>query len=121
MARVYDVPTEQLVATLGGHTNFVTSVAFSPDGKSVVTGSRDGTARVGRADGGLPVVVLSGHSASVVDAGFSPDGRAVVTLDEDGTARIWDAGTEPHLSVLGVERGPVADAELSHTRLRLRE
>jgi len=46
MARLWDAQTGQELATLKGHTHLLTSVAFSPDGKIILTGSRDGTARL---------------------------------------------------------------------------
>jgi WD40 repeat protein len=74
-----------------GHTGPVTSVAFSPDGRRVVTGSRDNTARVWDLSSPTPVASrLEGHQRDVTSVAFSPDGRRVVTGSGDNTARVWD-------------------------------
>ena len=74
-----------------GHTGEVNSVAFSPDGKRVVTGSADNTARVWDLSGATPAAtVLEGHRDRVSSVAFSPDGKRVVTGSLDKTARVWD-------------------------------
>ncbi|MBL9008082.1 MAG: CHAT domain-containing protein [Myxococcales bacterium] len=76
---------------LRGHEDFVRSVAFSPDGKKIVTGSFDHTARVWNADGSGDPLPLKGHEESVIAVAFSPDGTKIVTGSEDKTARVWNA------------------------------
>jgi DNA-binding beta-propeller fold protein YncE len=79
---------------LKGHDSGVTDVAFSPDGKHIVTASWDKTARVWDAETGKPIgEPLTGHTGSVRSAAFSPDGKRIVTASEDKTARLWDAET----------------------------
>jgi WD40 repeat protein len=84
-------------SVLRGHEGRVVSALFSPDGRSVVTASSDGTARVWRADGSGEPVVLRDHEGYVRSASFSPDGRSVITASMDGTARVWrsDGSGEP--------------------------
>ncbi len=73
----------------------VNSVAFSPDGKTVLTGSGDGTARLWEAATGKPVSVFSPmkHGSGVTSVAFSPDGKTVFTGSLDGTARLWEAAS----------------------------
>lgn len=81
--------------TLLGHSGTITSVAFSKDGKHLVTASVDQTARVWDTATGKMVAELRGHSQEVNSAEFSPDdtGKLVVTAGKDGTAHVWDAAT----------------------------
>jgi WD40 repeat protein len=76
---------------LRGHESVITSVAFSPDGKKIVTGSKDKTARIWNADGSGASVVLKGHEDSVTSVAFSPDGKKIVSGSKDKTARILNA------------------------------
>src|SRR5438128_9360852 len=81
------------LVTPEGHTRVITSAAFSPDGRWVVTASKDRTARIWEVKTGREVVLLRGHADAVSAAAFSPDGRWVVTASEDRTARVWDVAT----------------------------
>src|SRR5215211_2745704 len=78
---------------LRGHTGWIGHAAFSPDGKRVVTASRDGRAALWDASTGARGAWLKGHRDRVSWAVFSPDGRLVATASRDGTARVWDADT----------------------------
>jgi WD40 repeat protein len=80
----------RLHRVLNGHSNWVTSAAFSGDGKRVVTASGDNTARIWDAESGKEIAVLKGHTGIVNSAAFSGDGKRVVTASGDNTARIWD-------------------------------
>ena len=92
-----------------GHKGPVNSVIFSPDGKRVVTGSSDKTARVWDLSGPTPVAtVLEGHKGLVFSVMFSPDGKRVVTGSSDKTARVWDlSGPTPVATVLEGHKGLV--------------
>jgi len=81
--------TGQKLASLEGHTDWVRSVSFSPDGQRVVTCSEDRTAAVWDFATGAQVARL-GHTAGVVSAAFSPDGLRFLTISTDNTARVWD-------------------------------
>jgi len=76
-----------------GHTNWLSSVKFSPDGQRIVTASWDGTAKIWDASTGELLANLEGHTGVVESAVFSPDGKKIVTASDDHTAKIWDAST----------------------------
>lgn len=77
---------------LEGHLHPITSVAFSPDGLCVLTGSRDMTAKIWDAETGRQVLTLTGHEHVVQSVAYAPDGQRVVTGSLDNTAKLWDAG-----------------------------
>ena len=77
---------------LQGHDNAVLSVAFSPDGQSLASGSADKTVRVWnlRQPTAAPIV-LQGHHNAVLSVAFSPDGQTLASEGgDDGTVRLWD-------------------------------
>ena len=71
----------------------VWAVAFSPDGKTLLTGSEDGVARLWDAESSRPLGQPMRHERSVTALAFSRDGKRLVTGSHDGTARLWDAET----------------------------
>jgi WD40 repeat protein len=87
--RLWSLPGGNLLATLEGHTDYVSSIAFSPDGRYLVSGGWDQTARVWQVPSGRPLAVLRGQGAQIDGVAFNPDGRLVAAASEDGTARIY--------------------------------
>jgi hypothetical protein len=76
------------------HTDLVTSVAFSPDGKRIVSGSADRTVHLWDATTGKPIgQPLTGHTDVVISVAFSPDGKQIVSGSADRTVHLWDATT----------------------------
>ncbi|MGE0421156.1 MAG: WD40 repeat domain-containing protein [Reyranellaceae bacterium] len=86
--RIWEIPSGKLLARMYGHTDFVTVVAFSPDGSQALSVSKDATARLWHGTSGAPLAVLRGHHGFMTSAAFSPDGGRILTAG-DNTARVW--------------------------------
>jgi len=112
------------VRTLTGHSDQVFSVAISPEGKRIVSGSADKLVKIWNAEtgaevsscvvlhlakrGGLPesgvrwqVCTLTGHTEEVNEVAFSPDGKRVVSGSDDKLVKIWDVATGAEVSSFG--------------------
>lgn len=75
------------------HPAPVDAAAFSPDGKTIVTGGDDHKARLWDAATARPIGSPLPHEGEVMSVAFSPDGKAILTGSTDKTARLWDAAT----------------------------
>jgi WD40 repeat protein len=98
---------------LAGHAAYVYVVAFSPDGRRLVSASDDGTARLFSVPDGAEVADLKGHTSVINGAAFSPDGQLVVTASSDKTARVFSASDGRLVTVLSGHSDEVEDAEFS--------
>ena len=86
--RIWDVATQKESAPLMEHTDDVISLAFSPDGQWLATGSVDGVARIWEVATGQEVTRIQ-HRGQVQTVAFSPDGHWLVTASGH-VAKVWD-------------------------------
>jgi WD40 repeat protein len=90
----------------GAHTEQVTSVAISPDGRRIATASNDGTARIWDAQTGAPIDMLrySNNPKALTYAAIRHDGQRIATTSRDGTAQLWPVAVSPREAVDAAER-----------------
>jgi WD40 repeat protein len=69
------------------------SVAFSPDGQTLATGSNDKTVRLWHVTTARALRAFEGHPDGVRSVAFSPDGQTLATGSNDQTVRLWDVAT----------------------------
>jgi WD40 repeat protein len=103
---------------LGSHAGRVRALAFTPDGRRLVTASDDGTARlweVAAHDPARPPLVLRGHTAPLTSLAIDASGRLLVTGSDDGTVRTWNlaAGDPSASSTVLTSRAPSGRAGIS--------
>ena len=104
-ARLWDVATRKSLVRFGPH-GAVASADISPDGRLLVTGSWDQSAKIWNTESGQAIRKLEGvHKGYVNSVEFSPDGKTILTASDDGTARLWDvaSGAPLEISFLGHE------------------
>ena len=88
------------LAKLEGHREHVNSVCFSPDGKTLASGSGDKSVRLWDVATGAEVAKLEGHSRELTSVCFSPDGKTLASGSADGSVCLWDAATGAEVAKL---------------------
>ncbi|MBW4478464.1 MAG: hypothetical protein KME54_16760 [Tolypothrix brevis GSE-NOS-MK-07-07A] len=83
-------PDGNLIRTLTGHTESVNTIAFSVDGKYLISGSDDSKLKVWDWQTGVEVRALTGHTHSVTAIALSVDGKYLISGSSDSTLKVWD-------------------------------
>jgi WD40 repeat protein len=133
--KLWDVTTGRLLRTFSGHLEPVTSVAFSPDGRQVLSGSRahvlvsevakpiskvDNTLKLWDMATGQLIHSFNGHLRPVTSVAFSTDGSRVVSGDgTDKTAKLWDVATGRLLRTFAGHLGEVTSVAFTPSGLRM--
>jgi WD40 repeat protein len=82
-----------VLLTLKGHTSHIFCAAFSADGRRILTGSWDQTAKLWETVTGQELLTFKAHTGPIMKARFSPDGQRIATASFDGLAKLWDIAT----------------------------
>ena len=90
---VRDAATGELLRTLRGHNDRVNEVAFTPDGRRLVSRSTDGAVHLWDPATGAELLALNGPE-HVGDPAVSEDGRQIVAVHSDGTLSLWETATD---------------------------
>jgi WD40 repeat protein len=88
--RLWDVATGKQQMALKGHRDVVSAVVFSPDGKTVATGSEDHTIKLWDVATGNEIAILNGHTDEVVALVYSRDGKTLASGSKDKTIKLWE-------------------------------
>jgi serine/threonine protein kinase len=86
-------PVSPVDKTLTGHSGQVYSLAYSPDGRYLASGSKDRTIKIWEVATGKELRTLTGHSGVVLSVAYSPDGRYLASGSQDKTIKIWEVAT----------------------------
>jgi len=91
-------PRDQSIRTFTGHPDGVSSVSFSPDGRTALSGSGDKTLKLWDVAMGKEIRTFTGHSDDVSSVSFSPDGGTALSGSADETLKLWDLGGWPQVT-----------------------
>jgi eukaryotic-like serine/threonine-protein kinase len=122
--KIWNATTGEKVLSLPGHVGGLRGVAFSPDGRRLVSAGLDQTVKVWDATTGDEVLTLRGHLDSIVSVAFSPDGSKLASASVDNTVRVWDASPlegepTPEYRTLPGHQGAVTDVAFHPTDERI--
>ena len=90
-----------------GHSNAITDIKITPDGKRCISASEDSTLRIWDIETGMCLRVLEGHQGAVNTFAITPDGRKCVSGANDRILRVWDIETGASLRILKKHRGRI--------------
>ena len=96
--------TERHLRTLEGHNRSVNSVAFSPDGQTLASGSRDETIRLWNVNTGELMDTFAEHASRVYSIAFSPDGQRLASGNWDDPIQLWNVNTGELIAAFGDDR-----------------
>jgi WD40 repeat protein len=91
--KLWDLQTGEPFLTLFGHKEWVHSLAISPDGRTLVSGSKDKTVRIWNLSAGELLHTLAGHDGGVKAVAVSPDGQMLLSGSDDATIKLWEIRT----------------------------
>ncbi|QLE50902.1 serine/threonine protein kinase [Nostoc sp. C057] len=109
-------PCYSLLSTLSGHAWAVLTVAFSPDGNILATGSDDNTIKLWEVNTGQLICTLVGHSWSVVAVAFTADGETLLSASCDKTVKLWKVSTAEEIVTLSGHIDSVSAVAVSKVR-----
>jgi glucose repression regulatory protein TUP1 len=114
--QIWEIDTKYVRNAFKGHTHWIGSLRFSPNGRLLVSASDDNTARLWNMRDGAAMFLIEDkleptflNNPYYTSAAFSPDGRYVAASHRDGIVRIWNARTGQLMRKLKVHINPVDD------------
>ncbi len=109
-------PTWKCIRTLKDHLSSINTIAFSPDGQTIASGSADRTIKLWYINSTVPCWTLGVHSSLVDAIAFSPDGQTIASGSWDYTIKIWDVETGELIHTFGEHSGWIKCIAISSDR-----
>ena len=98
--RQWNVADGKLMRVFEGHGDALYSIALSPNGKTLATGSYDQKIKLWDAASGKELTTLSGHNGAVFGLAFRPDGKVLASASADRTVKLWNVETAKRTDTL---------------------
>lgn len=111
--RLQDMNTQESKAILKGHRRKITSLIFSPDGKTLISGSYDQTIRLWNTETGNPKDILKCATNGVLELAISPDGEVLASSGRSELIQLWNLKTASHIGTLTGHSGSITALAIS--------
>jgi WD40 repeat protein len=90
VVKVFSTKDGSVLFKMKKHTDWVTAVAFSPNGEWLATGDRNGGLTIWDADNGLEIHTTAGHRIGVTALSWRGDSKLLASSSEDGSVKVWE-------------------------------
>ena len=90
LVKLWSTKTGQMQHKIKKHTDWVTAVAFSPNGQMVATADRNGGISIWDPENAQELFTLAGHKSSVTALSWRGDSKLLASSSEDGTVKLWE-------------------------------
>lgn len=114
MLRIFDATDGSLLFDLKKHTDWIYSVAFSPDGVLVASADRSGGLCIWEAETGRLYLDLTDHKGAINSISWRDDSNVLASASSDGTVKLWDMISGKAIKSINVNGGPVMSVRFDH-------
>ena len=114
LVKIYDTKDGSLEHKIKKHTDWVTALEFSPDGKFLVTADRAGGAMLWETASGQEMFALNGHKGAITSVSWREDSEMVLTASEDGSIKLWNPRDGQVIKSVSAHNGGVLCARFTH-------
>ena len=114
MLRIFDATDGTQLFDIKKHTDWIYSVAYSPDGVLVASGDRSGGVFVWEADTGRLYLDLAGHKGAIRSIAWRDDSNVLASASEDGTVKLWDVNSGKAIRSINAGSGGVTAVQFDH-------
>lgn len=114
MLRIFDATDGTQLFDIKKHTDWIYSVAYSPDGVLIASGDRSGGLCVWEADTGRLYLDLTGHKGAIRSIAWRDDSNVMASASEDGTVKLWDMNSGKAIKSINAGSGGVTAVQFDH-------
>jgi hypothetical protein len=112
--KIFSTKDGSLLYKMKKHTDWVTAVAFSPNGEWLASGDRNGGISIWDADNGLEIHTLAGHKSGVTALSWRDYSKVLASVGEDGAAKIWEMNEGKQVRTWNAHSGGALSIEYTH-------